>query len=105
SGISAPGTGMTTKTNLKSARAAKAEADEAVVTPVVPTLDNPLAETEQPASSEPAPTAGPYDAAVQQGQELRERPYAAATTLQILRQHAKDRMTVWERINVLRDDD
>ena len=31
------------------------------------------------------------------------RPYSAAGTVQILRQHAKGRMTVWERIDVLQD--
>ncbi|MFM7143207.1 MAG: acetyl-CoA carboxylase carboxyltransferase subunit, partial [Alphaproteobacteria bacterium] len=37
------------------------------------------------------------------GHELRERPYTASGTLARLRQHAKDRMTVWERIDVLKD--
>ena len=93
----------TTKTNLKTARAAKAESEPAP-TPVVPALDNPLAEIEETAKGETKPL-GPYDLAVQQGEELRQRPYSAATTLQVLRQHAKGRMTVWERIEVLQDKD
>jgi hypothetical protein len=75
---------------------------------VVPTLDDPLApETSSvagPGSS--APTAiGPYDRAMDAGGELRTRPFTAAGTLAVLRQHAKDRMTVWERIEVLQDRD
>ena len=46
---------------------------------------------------------GPYDAAVREGELLRERPRTAAGPVQIGRQHAKRRMTVWERIDVLRD--
>mgnify|MGYP000293224005 CR=1 FL=1 len=63
-----------------------------------PTLDDPLAEP-----PEAGETGGPYDQAVREGLELRRRPYTAAGVLQILRQHAKDRMTVWERIEALQD--
>ena len=49
--------------------------------------------------------AGPYDLALAAGEELRRKPYVAAGTVQIIRQHAKDRMTVWERIEVLQDPD
>ncbi len=68
----------------------------------LPTLDDPLAPP--PVRQDPA-TAGPYDQALAAGAELRRRPYAAASTLQTLRQHARDRMTVWERIEVLQDRD
>ena len=64
-----------------------------------PTLDDPLAEPTATAEA----TLPPYDQAVRDGVELRRRPYAAAGTVQILRQHAKDRMTVWERIEALQD--
>jgi acetyl-CoA carboxylase carboxyltransferase component len=75
---------------------------------VTPTLENPLATPSTSASG--ARTAehgalhpGPYELALAQGEELRGKPYVAASTVQILRQHAKGRMTVWERIDVLQD--
>ena len=97
----------TAKTNLKSARSPKSapKAESAPTpAPVIPTLDNPLADTEAAAAAEPQSPTGAYEMAVQQGEELRQRPYAASTTLQVLRQHAKGRMTVWERIELLRDE-
>jgi acetyl-CoA carboxylase carboxyltransferase component len=75
---------------------------------VIPTLQDPLAqgeparEPESPFSIPPGPK-GPYDEALEAGAELRARPRTAASTVQILRQHAKERMTVWERIDVLAD--
>lgn len=68
---------------------------------ITPSLDNPFAEA-------PAAAAGalpPYDQALRDGAELRRRPYTAAGTLQTLRQHARNRMTVWERIATLQDRD
>jgi acetyl-CoA carboxylase carboxyltransferase component len=71
---------------------------------VTPTLDNPLASAADAAAREVAPAQhGPYDQALIQAEDLRRRPFSAAGTLQILRQHAKGRMTVWERIEVLLD--
>jgi acetyl-CoA carboxylase carboxyltransferase component len=71
---------------------------------VTPTLDNPFAPaseaTDRDATKEHL---GPYDHSLLQGEDLRKRPYNAAGTVQILRQHAKGRMTVWERIDVLLD--
>lgn len=65
-----------------------------------PSLDNPL----QDQAPSPDQTAlGLYEEALQQGEELRRKPFTAAGTLQIIRQHAKGRMTVWERIDVLQD--
>ncbi|MFN8545080.1 MAG: carboxyl transferase domain-containing protein [Candidatus Binatia bacterium] len=73
-----------------------------LASPVAPTLDDPLAEgASGPAT--PAEGLGPYDQAVRDGEELRRKPYAASGPIQILRQHARDRMTVWERIGVLQD--
>jgi len=71
--------------------------------PPIPTLDDPLndAPRGQPAG-ERAPL-GPYDEAIRAGEELRRRPYEASGTIPTLRQHAKGRMTVWERIEVLLD--
>jgi acetyl-CoA carboxylase carboxyltransferase component len=69
-------------------------------TPIIPTLDDPLHDgaTEAPA------VLGPYDQAVAAGEELRRKPYAAAGVIPTMRQHAKGRMTVWERIDVLKDE-
>ena len=73
---------------------------------VLPSLEQPLSVPlpAAPASAAPAAAApaGPYDEALAAGEELRRRPYVAAGPVQIIRQHAKDRMTVWERIEVLR---
>jgi acetyl-CoA carboxylase carboxyltransferase component len=70
---------------------------------VTPTLDNPLAQTGAGEPDTPQSPPGLYERSIIQGEELRRRPYAAAGTLQRLRQHAKNRMTVWERIDVLQD--
>jgi acetyl-CoA carboxylase carboxyltransferase component len=71
---------------------------------LTPTLEDPLEES-GPAQVQPAPSlaAGRYEQTLIDGQELRARPQTAAGTIQILRQHEKQRMTVWERIDVLRD--
>jgi acetyl-CoA carboxylase carboxyltransferase component len=71
---------------------------------VTPSLRNPFeTDGESHSSAEEAKGDGPYDAAVREGEQLRERPRTAAGPVQIGRQHAKRRMTVWERIDVLRD--
>ncbi|MDB4986907.1 MAG: acetyl-CoA carboxylase [Myxococcaceae bacterium] len=75
---------------------------------VIPTLDDPLLalETKDAPSHHGAHAPvveGPYDQALAAGEELRARPREAAGAVQVLRQHAKDRMTVWERIEVLQD--
>ncbi len=73
---------------------------------VPPSLRDPLGA--EPAA-EPAPgkapagPKGPYDEALEAGEELRARPRTAAGDVAIGRQHAKNRMTVWERIDVLKD--
>ncbi len=71
-------------------------------TPITPSLGDPFAHDGAEAT---APATTTYDQALVAGEELRKKPYAAATDIQILRQHAKDRMTVWERIEVLQDHD
>jgi acetyl-CoA carboxylase carboxyltransferase component len=71
--------------------------------PVTPTLDDPFAH-EAPQAPAPPPST-PYDQALLAGEELRKKPYAASTDIQIIRQHTKNRMTVWERIEVLQDRD
>jgi acetyl-CoA carboxylase carboxyltransferase component len=69
--------------------------------PVIPTLDDPLAVA--PADPTADVPKGPYDEALAAGEELMRRPYLAAGTIQTIRQHTKERMTVWERIEVLQD--
>ncbi len=79
---------------------AKAKQEAAPPAGVAPTLDNPLDET--PGHSTGADVSL-YDRVLADAHELREKPYAASSTLQVMRQHAKGRMTVWERIEVLQD--
>ena len=80
---------------------AKPKTKTTVDSPVTPALDDPLAGATAEEGSA-GPLQGPYDLALAAGEELRRKPYAASSTIQTIRQHAKDRMTVWERIEVLR---
>src|SRR5262245_12596008 len=80
---------------------AKPKTKTTTQSPVTPALDDPLA-NENGAAPAAAPDT-PYDQALLAGEELRRKPYEAATPIQIIRQHTKDRMTVWERIEVLQD--
>jgi acetyl-CoA carboxylase carboxyltransferase component len=86
---------MATQTSVRS----RGKEEPAARPAVVPTLDDPLAESAAP----PSPPDTLYDQVLREGDELRRKPYTAASTMQILRQHAKGRMTVWERIEVLQD--
>jgi len=88
-----------TKTNTKTTTKPTTK-PAATVPPAPPTLDDPLQEKATAA----APVLGPYDQAVAAGEELRRRPYAASGVIPTLRQHAKGRMTVWERIDVIKDE-
>lgn len=92
---------MTTQTKMKS----KGTPRPAPTSAVTPTLDNPLAPASDTATAHAPQHLGAYEQAIVQGKELRRRPFVAASTVQILRQHAKGRMTVWERIDVLQDKD
>jgi acetyl-CoA carboxylase carboxyltransferase component len=75
--------------------------------PVIPpSLEDPIPVPPTGSSIYPEaqpPSPGPYDQALAEGEDLRARPTTAAGTVQIMRQHAKNRMTVWERIDVLQD--
>jgi acetyl-CoA carboxylase carboxyltransferase component len=82
---------------------AKPKTKTTTQTPVTPVLDDPLA-PEAP-EADAAAAERPYDQALRAGEELRRKPYAAAGPIQIIRQHTRDRMTVWERIEVLQDRD
>lgn len=63
-------------------------------------LDNPFKIQPETATEE-----GRYEATLSRGAELREMPFIAAGTSSRQRQHLKDRMTVWERIRFLADDE
>jgi acetyl-CoA carboxylase carboxyltransferase component len=80
---------------------AKAKTKTTAETPVIPALDDPLAAG--PPTGQGGPATTPYERALEAGESLRRKPYEAATPIQIIRQHTKDRMTVWERIEVLQD--
>ena len=68
---------------------------------VKPSLGNPLEAPEPAPRHERESTA--YDDVLTRGAELRRKPREAAGTVQILRQHTRDRMTVWERVEALQD--
>ncbi len=73
----------------------------------VVSLSNPFASaTEQhfgvPGEISAAP--GPYEETLKAGARLKQRPYAAAGVKAIERQHQKNRMTIWERIRYLSDE-
>jgi acetyl-CoA carboxylase carboxyltransferase component len=64
-------------------------------------LSNPLRAAE-PAPEEPAvPVSGPYAEALRLGEELLRRPRQGGGPARVRTQHAKGRMTAWERIKVL----
>jgi acetyl-CoA carboxylase carboxyltransferase component len=73
---------------------------------ITATLDNPFAISDEqeftvPGQIRSAP--GPYEEALKSGWELQQRPYKAAGVKNIMRQHQKGRMTIWERIRYLSD--
>ena len=67
---------------------------------VMPTLTNPFDNQ----GGEQVPSTD-YQAAVVRGAELQALPRAAAASRNIQRQHSKNRMTVWERIEFLVDEE
>lgn len=81
---------------------AKASKNDAAAGAIAPTLDNPLAPAAAAAAATDA-AAGAYEAALADGLALRQKPFDAAGTVARMRQHAKGRMTVWERIDTLKD--
>ena len=71
---------------------------------VTPSIRNPFKVDRDPSLPSDKPEAQrPYDEAVREGEQLRARPRKAAEPVQIGKQHDKRRMTVWERMDVLRD--
>jgi acetyl-CoA carboxylase carboxyltransferase component len=72
------------------------------------TLENPFSTIEEqsfriPGELDSKP--GIYDAAIKAGAALQRRPHTAAGVRSIQRQHLKNRMTVWERIRCIADDE
>ncbi|GHD29368.1 acyl-CoA carboxylase subunit beta [Halioglobus pacificus] len=76
-------------------------------TEVLASLINPFDETAEQSFSVPGQVAsepGLYEQALKAGYELQQRPFNAAGVKNIQRQHLKQRMTIWERIECLADD-
>jgi acetyl-CoA carboxylase carboxyltransferase component len=72
--------------------------------PIKPTLANPLDPVEKVEFNIPGEIAratGPYEEAMKEGWDLIQRPIRSVAIDQIEKQHAKKRMTVWERMRVL----
>ena len=66
----------------------------------IASLDNPFSQTSEQEFRVPgqiASTPGPYEESLKAGWELQQRPYTAAGVKNIMRQHQKNRMTIWER--------
>ncbi|MEH6557220.1 MAG: carboxyl transferase domain-containing protein [Oceanicoccus sp.] len=72
-----------------------------------PSLDNPFSESRDHEFVVPGQInykPGLYEESLKAGQALIDRPRIAAGVVSIEKQHLKDRMTVWERLDVLADD-
>ncbi len=68
---------------------------------VTPSLENPFAKNRD--DKDELESKDRYGAATQAGEEISQLPFLAAGSKNIQRQHAKGRMTVWERIEFLSD--
>ena len=74
---------------------------------LIASLQNPFAEKDEQEFSVPgqvASTPGPYEEALKAGWDLQQRPLKTAGVKGIQRQHQKNRMTIWERIRFLSDE-
>jgi len=74
---------------------------------LIASLENPFAQQQEVEFKVPGQVAsepGLYETALRNGWELQQRPYRAAGVRSVQRQHQKNRMTVWERIQFLADD-
>lgn len=72
-----------------------------------PSLDNPFSESRDHEFVVPGQInyePGLYEESLKSGQALIDRPRVAAGVVSIEKQHLKNRMTVWERLDVLADD-
>ncbi|MCB1179595.1 MAG: acetyl-CoA carboxylase carboxyltransferase subunit, partial [Leptospiraceae bacterium] len=64
-------------------------------------FENPLKKAQTQEQKQPNVKKGIYEDAIALGEELQKKPLEGGGTDRILVQHSKDRMTVWERIKVL----
>ncbi len=74
---------------------------------LIASLENPFAENNEQEFRVPGQvdsTPGIYEKAMKHGWDLQQRPYTAPGVKNIQRQHLKNRMTVWERIQCLADE-
>lgn len=74
----------------------------------VASLDNPFGQDKEVEFSIPGQASyepGLYEESLKKGYELIKRPQKAPGVAAITRQHSKKRMTIWERISVLTDED
>ena len=74
----------------------------------IASLDNPFAKKDIQEFTVPGEIAaepGLYEKSLKSGWELQQRPYQAAGVKSTQRQHQKKRMTIWERIECLADDE
>lgn len=74
----------------------------------IASLDNPFAKKDVREFTVPGEIAaepGLYEKSLKSGWELQQRPFQAAGVKSIQRQHQKKRMTIWERIDCLADDE
>lgn len=69
---------------------------------ILPTMNNPLSSSSRDAAPQSSSTSR-YDEALAMAERLAEKPKNAAGKANIARQHQKNRMTVWERLEVLAD--
>jgi acetyl-CoA carboxylase carboxyltransferase component len=75
---------------------------------LIPSLQNPFAlqvDMDFNVPGQIATEPGLYEDALKNGYQLQQRPRKAAGIKNIERQHQKNRMTIWERINVLTDEE
>lgn len=75
---------------------------------LIASLENPFAEKDEQEFRVPGQIAsepGLYEKALKHGWELQQRPYKASGVKNTQRQHQKNRMTVWERIECLADEE
>ncbi|HKL21495.1 MAG TPA: carboxyl transferase domain-containing protein, partial [Tichowtungia sp.] len=75
---------------------------------IKPSLENPLNPPEQVEFNIPGEIpgeTGPYEEAMREGHRLTERPIQSVPVAQVEKQHFKKRMTVWERIKVLTEEE
>jgi len=74
---------------------------------IPPSLENPFVKKSNVVFSVPGQMGyepGRYEEALQKAHELVKRPFTSAGVKNVQRQHLKNRMTVWERIQVLSDE-